>query len=286
MSETRVGQCAIKKWSKNGISKVGVTAIIIGGMGMVSPVTAATQFTANMDDSQEVSPGVPGTTTGTASVDAQLNDLGGGDFSLTIQALFTSDFNFMNFGGDDNGGEEIVRNMHIHNAARGDGGGVVWGVFAPDQDLDDDTVVTSNPDGTTMITTEWDLNEGNVALADFLAELQAATPGSDVNLYLNLHTTEATGGAIRGQFVAVPEPASLAILAAAGGMTLMSRLDRRPDENRSASPARSSTPKAVSSSASAPSVRHRMCRSPASSASISPRRRFARRSVMVRLPRR
>ena len=72
-----------------------------------------------------------------------------------------------------------------------------------------------SPDGTTLITSEWDLTEGNgvVTLANFLAQLQAATPGQDVALYLNTHTTDAAGGAVRGQFVAVPEPASAALLA-------------------------------------------------------------------------
>ena len=161
---------------------------------LTSPVAAATMFTADMDNTQEVAPGLPGTTTGTADVDIQLNDLGGGNFSLTMQLLFTSDFNFVNFGGP-NTGTELVSNLHVHNAARGVSGSVVWGIFAPDHDVDNDSVLVSNPDGTTLITTEWDLNEGNgsVTLANFLAALQAATPGQDVPLYLNLHTSDAPG---------------------------------------------------------------------------------------------
>ena len=215
MSETRVH--AVRWLNRNAVLWVATTAIIAGAVGMISPAMAAISFTVNMDDSQEVAPGLPGTTTGTANVTAQLNDLGSGDFSLTIEALFTSEFNFVNFGGTDSG-EELVRNLHIHDAARGSGSGVVWGVFAPDHDVDNDTVLTSNPDGTTLITSEWDMNEGNVPLANFVADLQAATPGSDVDLYLNLHTTDATSGAIRGQFVAVPEPTSLVILAVASAM--------------------------------------------------------------------
>ena len=178
------------------------------------PVGATTIFTADMDNTQEVAPGVPGTTTGTADVDLQLNDLGGGNFSLTMQILFTSDFNFVNFGGP-NTGSEVVTNLHVHNAARGASGGVVWGIFAPDHDVDNDSALTSNLDGTTLITSEWDLTEGNgvVTLATFLAALQGATPGSDVALYLNVHTSEAPGGAVRGQFVGVPEPRTVLFLA-------------------------------------------------------------------------
>ena len=175
---------------------LALTLLVVGA----SPAGAASLFSADMDNTQEVAPGLPGTTTGTANVDIQLNDLGGGNFSLTMQLLFTSDFNFVNFGGANNGGSETVTNLHVHNQARGLSGGVVWGIFAPDHDVDNDSALVSNPDGTTLITSEWDLTEGNgvVTLANFLAALQAATPGSDVNLYLNVHTTDAAGGAIRG----------------------------------------------------------------------------------------
>jgi hypothetical protein len=217
---------AVAKLSRSSLLALGLL-VVVG----TSPAGAATIFTANMDNTQEVAPGLPGTTTGTAEVDLQLNDLGGGNFSLTMQILFSSDFNFVNFGGVDSG-TELVNNLHVHNQARGASGGVVWGIFAPDHDVDNDSALTSNPDGTTLVTSEWDLTEGNgtVTLANFLAELQAATPGSDVNLYLNVHTTEASGGAIRGQFVAVPVavpvPASGALLAL-GIVLLVVRTRRR-----------------------------------------------------------
>jgi hypothetical protein len=196
-----------------------------------TPAGAASLFTAQMDQSQEVSPGTPGTTTGTASVDLQLNDLGGGNFSLSMQLLFSSDFNFRNFGGVDTGAE-VVTNLHVHNAARGASGGVVWGIFAPDHDVDNDSALVNNPDGTTLITSEWDLTEGNgtVTLANFLPALQAAVVEADLPLYLNAHTTDAAGGAIRGQFVAVPEPGAAGLLGIGVGLVAFARrsLSGRP----------------------------------------------------------
>src|SRR5688572_1867105 len=144
-----------------------------------------------------------------------------------MQLLFSSDFNFVNFGGA-NTGTELVNNLHVHNAARGVSGAVVWGIFAPDHDVDNDSVLVSNPDGTTLITSEWDLNEGNgsVTLANFLAALQAAAPGDDVPLYLNAHTSDAGGGAIRGQCVAVPEPSPALLLML--GLIGLAHRKRRP----------------------------------------------------------
>ncbi len=97
---------------------LGPIALAVLVATLAAPAGAASLFTANMDNTQEVAPGVPGTTTGTASVDLQLNDLGGGNFSLSMQLLFTSDFNFTAFGGT-NTGTEIVSNLHVHNAPRG-----------------------------------------------------------------------------------------------------------------------------------------------------------------------
>jgi hypothetical protein len=219
--EIRLAIATLSRIRFVGPPLLALAILVIG----TSPAGAASTFTADMDNTQEVAPGVPGTTTGTADVNIQLNDLGGGNFSLTMQLLFSADFNFMNFGGP-NTGTEVVTNLHVHNAARGASGSVVWGIFAPDHDVDNDSVLTSNPDGTTLITTEWDLTEGNgiVTLANFLAQLQAATPGQDVDLYLNAHTSDAPGGAIRGQFVAVPEPASAALLVL--GIALLARIRR------------------------------------------------------------
>jgi len=190
---------------------IAAFALLLGTV----PARAATIFTANMDDAQEVAPNGASNTPGTGTVNLQLNDLGGGNFSLSMEMTFTNHFNFMNVpGGIDNGGTEIVGNLHIHNEARGANGTVVWGIFAPDHDTDNDSALVNNLDGTTRVTSEWDLTEGNgvVTLANFLAALQSAGPGQDVPLYLNLHTNHDTGGAIRGQIVGAPEPGAALLL--------------------------------------------------------------------------
>jgi hypothetical protein len=85
-----------------------------------------------MDESQEVAPNGASNTPGTARVDLQLNDPRAGNYSLTLQMELDDIFNFMNLpGGVDNGGEQIVGNLHIHNQVRGQSGSVVWGIFAP-----------------------------------------------------------------------------------------------------------------------------------------------------------
>jgi hypothetical protein len=196
---------------RSALARLAALAIL----GIAAPAGAAMMFTADMDEGQEVAPAGASDTPGTAQADLQLVDLGGGNFSLQMQILFTSHFNFMNLGGVDNGGGQVASALHIHNAARGTNGGVAWGIFGPDNDTDNDTVLTSNPDGTTLITTEWDLGEGlssSTTLVAFLSALQGATTGQDVALYLNLHTNLDPSGAIRGQLVAAPEPTALLLL--------------------------------------------------------------------------
>lgn len=199
-----------------------------------SPAGAASMFTAIMNDAQEVPPGGQSNAAGQARASLQLVET---EFpvdpyvvititSLTMQIDFDPVFNFKNMpGGIDNGGTEIVQNLHIHNQVRGQNGGVVWGIFAPDHDTDDDAVLFNDTtNGTTRITAEWDQSEGaggpppTVTLLDFVAALRAAGPGGDVPLYLNLHTAADPAGAIRGQIVGAPEPAvALLLLAALGG---------------------------------------------------------------------
>jgi hypothetical protein len=168
-----------------------------------------------MDDAQEVAPGGTSNTAGRAQADLTLFEFFdpyyGGTAWLRVEIVFDPVFNFRDMpGGIDNGGTQIVSNLHIHNAARGANGSVVWGIFAPDHDTDNDSALENLAGGFTRITSEWDLTEGNgtLTLFDFLPLLQGAGHGQDVPLYLNLHSNLDPAGVIRGQIVgSAPEPA-------------------------------------------------------------------------------
>jgi hypothetical protein len=196
------------------------------------PARGASSFSAVLNDAQEVAPGGTSNTTGTASASLEFFEFfdpiyGGGTAFLSMQIVFDPVFNFMNMpGGIDNGGTQIVSNLHIHNAARGANGTVVWGIFEPDHDTDQDSALVNLPGGFTQIYSQWDLGEGNgtVTLANFLDALRGAGPGQDVPLYLNLHSNLDPVGVIRGQIVGAPEPGALLLVALGLGLLARRRL--------------------------------------------------------------
>jgi hypothetical protein len=210
---------------------LGAAALAAGMLLAAAPAWGASTFSAMLNDAQEVAPGGTSNTPGTASASLQLFEFfdpyyGGGTAWLSMQIVFDPVFNFRNMpGGIDNGGTQIVSNLHIHNAARGVNGGVVWGIFEPDHDTDEDSSLVNLPGGFTQIYSEWDLTEGNgtVTLANFLEALRTAGPGQDVPLYLNLHTDLDPVGAIRGQIVGAPEPGTLLLLASGLAFLLRQR---------------------------------------------------------------
>jgi hypothetical protein len=115
--------------------------------------------------------------------------------------------------GDLDANDNVTR-VHIHRAPLGVNGGIVFGQVdtlanvATRNDLDDLTIDIANG----VLTGVWDGLEGNnTTLAAELANLFAG------GLYINVHTSDHSGGEIRGQITlqAVPEPGSLALFSVA-----------------------------------------------------------------------
>ena len=97
-----------------------------------------------------------------------------------------------------------VSAMHVHNAAPGVNGPVVFGQIGPAHDVDDFSAVI-NGDGSTTIEGIWETTDGGTGLASFQAAMAAATAGTTINLYFNTHTSGFPGGEIRGQWVCIAD---------------------------------------------------------------------------------
>ena len=197
------------------------------------PTIAATLFESNLNSAQEVDPG--GLTNSAATGFSSLELIEeSGVFSLEYSLTISSDINFEPVANGTPVDQITDANdatlLHIHNAARGVNGPVVFGIFNPNDDSDPN--VEFNNNGTTTISGVWEPDEGSEPLSNFVGQLLAADPGEDVDLYWNVHTVADPAGAIRGQIVAVadpetkiPEPSSSIglILSIATGLILRQR---------------------------------------------------------------
>jgi hypothetical protein len=106
-------------------------------------------------------------------------------------------------------------NAHIHvGAPPGVNAGVRWGFFGMPFNDNNPTQIVVTPFASGVggtFTSIWDQPEGQppnnltTSLAQILAGLS----------YINFHTVQNPGGEIRGQILALPEPASIALLAVA-----------------------------------------------------------------------
>jgi serralysin len=162
----------------------------------------ATGFTLTFTGDQEVPPnGSAASGTGTVAWDSAAltatyeYTVTGVDFGpvlgLTPQTATTAD---------------DVTIMHVHNAARGANGPVVFGQIGPAQDGDDLRIVL-NDDGSWTVSGAWEATDSaNVSITEFARVLDLAFAGLEVPLYANIHTTTFPGGEIRAQWTGEPGP--------------------------------------------------------------------------------
>lgn len=196
-------------------------ALLLGSCALFYPTTDAKAqnfYTANLTHDQETTQGTLLTSggapralsfgTATFVLSADLTSL---TMSVTI---FNIDVTTNQTPGDSN---DNLGNAHIHGGAGpGVNAGVVWGFFgAPDNDIAPDNLVVTpfaNGVGGTF-TSVWNQNEGNGGQT-LTSQLNNLRNGLT---YINFHTTQFTGGEIRGQIIAAaPEPGTLGLLGVAG----------------------------------------------------------------------
>jgi hypothetical protein len=176
---------------------------------------AATFFTAQLTNDQEVTPANP-TTTGGAPRPVSF---GTATFVLddaqTSLSFIANIFNIDVTGSQTADTNDNLTAAHIHaGAPPGMNGGVRWGFFgAPFNDNNpNDAAFTAFSVGVGgTFTGKWDLLEGNnttltAQLPNLLAELA----------YINFHTTQFGGGEIRGQIL-TPLPGALPLFASGLG---------------------------------------------------------------------
>jgi uncharacterized protein (TIGR03118 family) len=170
---------------------------------LTSANMSTTDFIVNLTNSQEVPPTNPTLTGGTRrdnSYGTARFIFGAGDTTLTMTATVN---NLDVTGSQTADANDNLVAAHIHagpSVAPGVNGPVVWGFFGtPFNDNNpDDHVVTPFGSGVGgSFSDKWDAPEGNATtLAAQVANIRAG------RAYVNFHTTQFTGGEIRGNFPA------------------------------------------------------------------------------------
>jgi hypothetical protein len=196
-------------------------SLTIGGSALAS-YTVVVPLT----NAQENPPTVPTLTTGLP------RPASFGTATLTINDAqtaisWTATINNIDFNGSTPDINDDALNAHIHagpTITPTTNGPVVWGFLGSpfnDTSPQDIQIVPFTTGVGATITSKWDAPEGNGTT--LLAQLGNLAAG---RAYMNFHTKQFTGGELRGN-IAIPEPASIGILAGtAGSLALRRRRNR------------------------------------------------------------
>ena len=202
-------------------------AALVVLVASVHAVAQPTVFTANLTNAAE-----PGNIQPTNSVTgAARTSSGTATFTLNAartQLMMTATINGIDITGTQSAdANDNLINAHIHASATPGSPTfpVVWGFHgnpANNTNPADGSVVpfpAGQVGGT--FTATWDVNEGNGGTT-LTAQLPNIFAG---RAYLNFHTTQFTGGEVRGTLVEVPEPGTA--LLALGAVSLLALRRRR-----------------------------------------------------------
>ncbi len=101
---------------------------------------------------------------------------------------------------------------HFHPGASGVAGGPIFDLML----ADDDFSGTINPNGTSTLSGNWETTD-LTSLTPHLATFSGAGAlGSEIPIYINLHTSANTGGEIRGQLILIATDASETVTGTSG----------------------------------------------------------------------
>ncbi len=195
------------------VVKVVIIALVL--VTACSNAEASTILYANLTNAAENPPATPTTNAGLprpASYGFATFTLNDAETAMTFSAdIFNIDFTGTQTPAYTN---DDLRNAHIHAGPAVTpltNAGVVWGfIGAPFNDNSpNDVVITPFASGVGgTVSGKWDLLEGNGTT--LTAQIPNILAG---RAYINFHTVQFAGGEIRGNITAVPEPATMLLVA-------------------------------------------------------------------------